>query len=210
MGTRRTLHHSGRTSRAGEPRGLVRHGAGRGRVAEGQEISTEYGVYKAILGPSKDGDYFHLDCQGMRAIAGDLAEQPLNEVNRELRVSGLIDPATPSRSMLKEASGSACWDSRHPTRPCPDRDTALWDRSVPVSVWGHLSFQPSCMDSPSSSMMLQQHPPPTCPEKSGRRQQQYSRNPCLCRPTPAPGGGNQHSNPRHRQQQQSPRLMHGV
>ena len=61
--------------------------AGQVRVAGGQQISTDYAVYKAVLGPSKDGDYFHLDCQGMRTIAGDLAEQQLDEVNRELRES---------------------------------------------------------------------------------------------------------------------------
>ena len=47
------------------------------------------------MGPSNNGEYFNLDCQGISTIAGDIAEQPLNEGNRELRESGLISPDTP-------------------------------------------------------------------------------------------------------------------
>ena len=46
--------------------------AGRIRVAGGQQVSTYYGLYKAVVGPSNSGEYFYLNCQGISTIAGDI------------------------------------------------------------------------------------------------------------------------------------------
>ena len=35
------------------------------RVAGGQQISTDYGLYRAVVGPSNNGEYFNLNCQGI-------------------------------------------------------------------------------------------------------------------------------------------------
>ena len=71
------------------------------RVAGGQHVSTEYGMYRAIVGPSRDGEYDQLDCKGMKSIAGEPKKHSLQEVNKELRDSGLINPNAPSQSMLE-------------------------------------------------------------------------------------------------------------
>ena len=42
--------------------------AGRIRVAGGQQVSTYYGLYKAVVGPSNSGEYFYLNCQGISTI----------------------------------------------------------------------------------------------------------------------------------------------
>ena len=65
------------------------------QVAGGQQIPSDMGLYRAILGPSVSGEYFNLNCQGITKIAGDIMEQSLTEVNTELRRSGLINPDTP-------------------------------------------------------------------------------------------------------------------
>ena len=56
---------------------------------------TEYGTYKATVGPSRNGEYFQLNCHGMRSIAVNLRKQSLEDVSMELMGSGLIDPNIP-------------------------------------------------------------------------------------------------------------------
>ena len=68
---------------------------GKVRVAGRQTLSTKYGVYRAVLGPSITGEDRYLDCQGVSSIAGTLRKQSLKEVNKELRRSGLIDQHIP-------------------------------------------------------------------------------------------------------------------
>ena len=65
------------------------------QVAGGQQVPTDYGIYRGILGPSVSGEYFNLNCQGITKIARDITEQSLTKVKTELRRSGLINPDTP-------------------------------------------------------------------------------------------------------------------
>ena len=74
---------------------IVSARAGKIKVAGGDYVSTDFGTYKAVLGPSRSGEYYSLQCKGMKSIMGDLTEHPLEEINRELRDSELVDLDTP-------------------------------------------------------------------------------------------------------------------
>ena len=69
--------------------------AGQIKVAGGEYVSTGFGSYKATLGPSKYGKLYNLKGLRIKEITGNLAEHPLKEINKEVRVAKMIDVDTP-------------------------------------------------------------------------------------------------------------------
>ena len=188
------------------------------QVAGGHKVSTDYGLYRAVEDPSTSGEYFGLNCQGIAKIAGDLKEQSLNEVNTELRRSGLINPDT----LLPEYAGGgplelliriqdvqldpvlvAVLPSGIGVYKCPFID--VWGSNL-AYAGPHPSFQTSLTSPPTSSLLVQFPTSPRQSKKFCKKKWWYRRNPVLCPSSPAPGGGCPRINHRHRTQQQSPRL----
>ena len=160
-------------------------------------------MYRATVGPSRDGEYYQLGCQGMRSIAGDMKEHSLHDVNKGSRESGLINPTTP---LPEYAGGGAVGllvgnqdvqldpillgtlPSRIGVYQCPFVD--IWGSSL-AFAGPHPSFQPTEPEIVSTSMMIHLMNPADQPKRHGRRHRRSRRNPCLCH-SPARGWGVHH------------------
>ncbi len=64
-------------------------------VISGSRIMTGYGMYELYLGPTVDGKYHQLTCQGMKSITGPFPKYNLDELNNEAREYADINPETP-------------------------------------------------------------------------------------------------------------------
>ena len=65
------------------------------KIVGGEGISTQYGVYKLVLG-SRETGYHTLVCHGMPQVTTEFNRYPLHEINEELRsTTTLIDPCDP-------------------------------------------------------------------------------------------------------------------
>ena len=60
-------------------------------VVSGSRIWTGYGIYELYLGPTIEGKYYQLVCQGMKSITSPFPKYHLNEINKEaIECSGLL------------------------------------------------------------------------------------------------------------------------
>ena len=64
-------------------------------VISGSRIWTGYGMYELFLGPTIEGKYFQLKCQGMKSITSPFPEYNLDELNKEAIEYADIHPASP-------------------------------------------------------------------------------------------------------------------
>lgn len=64
-------------------------------VAGAGRIWSEYGMYSVILGPTLDGKYHELKCQGIRAITGEFPHYDLHQISCEITASRKLDPDEP-------------------------------------------------------------------------------------------------------------------
>ena len=124
--------------------------AGCSQVAGGHQVPTDYGLYTTVVGPSISGEYIGLTCQGIAKIAGDLEEQSLNEVNRELKRSGLINPdPTPTRVCWRRPSRPVDRNPGHSTGSSAGCSATGGDWSLQVPVHRCMGLEPSlCWSSP--------------------------------------------------------------
>ena len=61
-------------------------------VVGGSRIWTQYGMYSVILGPTIEGKYHELKCQGIKSITNTFPKYDLQDIGRTVRQSGVIDP----------------------------------------------------------------------------------------------------------------------
>ena len=64
-------------------------------VISGNRILTGYGMYELYLGPTVEGKYHQLTCQGMKSITGPFPKYNLSELNTETRECADLHPDTP-------------------------------------------------------------------------------------------------------------------
>jgi hypothetical protein len=64
-------------------------------VISGSRIWTGYGMYELYLGPTTEGKYYQLKCQGMKSITSPFPKYSLDELNKEALEYADIHPATP-------------------------------------------------------------------------------------------------------------------
>ena len=69
-------------------------------VISGSRIWTGYGMYELYLGPTTEGKYFQLKCQGMKSITSSFPKYSLDELNKEAIEYADIHPATPMPSHI--------------------------------------------------------------------------------------------------------------
>ena len=179
-------------------------------------MSTKYGVYRAVLGPSITGEDRYLDCQGVSSIAGTLRKQSLKEVNKELRRSGLIDQHIP---LPKHTAGGnvgvlvgiqdiqldpvliAVLPSGIGVYRCPFLD--VWGSQI-AFAGPHPSFIAPIANSYSSSMFSRVTRTPMETEKKKTKPRESRRNPRLCHFAPTGCGDSVHGPLRQRLHQQQP------
>ena len=64
------------------------------RTAGGGKIRTEYGSYKASLGPTDDGTYQEITAQGINTVTSKFKKYSLSEVNKEVKDINKLPPGT--------------------------------------------------------------------------------------------------------------------
>ena len=69
-------------------------------VISGNKIWTGYGMYELYLGPTVDGKFYQLTCQGMKSITAGFPKYNLEEVNKEALEYADIHPSTPLPSYV--------------------------------------------------------------------------------------------------------------
>lgn len=85
------------------------------------------------MGSTRNRKYFELDSQGIGVIAGRIEKYNLDEVNRELKESGLI-PTFPCRSLLDVEMLASWSESRMYGWTISVGDFAVGERSLPVPL----------------------------------------------------------------------------
>jgi hypothetical protein len=69
-------------------------------VISGNKIWTGYGMYELYLGPTVEGKFYQLTCQGMKSITAGFPKYSLEEVNKEALEYADIHPSTPLPSYV--------------------------------------------------------------------------------------------------------------
>jgi hypothetical protein len=66
------------------------------KVVGGEEVSTQFGKYKVILGSKDTGEFHTLVCHGISQVTTELGRYPLHEINHEVRTqTNVINPCDP-------------------------------------------------------------------------------------------------------------------